>query len=203
VTQYLRLASFLAFVLLGARVPFLKRPESRRRGILLVVAYVLAVNGAVGLTQRDAWPFATYPLVPSVYDAGMLASKCEYVGLDAGDREFPIHPLSFSPVFPLTLDIWMVKTYPSLTPEAKRQVGRFLLERAEEARRRLRRGEAIGSERWLGRLAAPDWWMYPRPAEVPEAEFEGLRVYLVSWRPGEREADPRRVTRVVLLEHRR
>jgi hypothetical protein len=87
-------------------------------------------------------------------------------------------------------------------------VARFLLGRAEAARRRGREGRAPGTfERLLGPLAAPTFVQHPRrwtsPEATPSRPFVRLRLYRESWSLEERRRDPERVTRVLLHEHPR
>jgi hypothetical protein len=199
--QLLRLASVILFLALGYRLHFLQAPAARRRGINLLLGYLVALSLAVGVTGRDNWPFSSYPLLVSQATVESVVSELEVVGLDANGQEWAIDPLSWSPVFPLALRGWFNRTFPSLRDNERRRAGEFLLARAEQARRRLLHGERIGSERLLGRVAAPpDWGVYRRKA-VPPTAFAALRVYHVVWRPRERLADPRRLSRTLLFEH--
>ena len=188
-TDLLKAAVFACFVGLAVFAAIAHDPERRRRRVNALVAYFLLVSVAVGLTNHDAWPFATYPLVPSRYREDMVARKLEYHGVDAAGREVAVEPEAFAPLYPLTMDIWFEKFYARLSPGDQRRALAFLSDAAERARRDRTDGRRLGSHVVLGPLAAPDWWMYPPVPESPQP-FRGLRIDRVTWRPGEALNDP-------------
>jgi hypothetical protein len=196
----LRFFAFLCFLFLGARIR-LSASGGRRRAIQQFLVYVLAVSWAVGMLQRDAWPFSPYPLMRGIWDGDFVYEKVVPQGLDADGREWPIDPLSWSPLFPLVLNEWILHHYPRLSPPEQVRVAEFFLERAENARARRAANEPIGPEVWLGRLAAPDWWLYRPATAASPRPFTGIRIYLESWQPRRRLADPQAFSRRLLLEH--
>ena len=199
--ELLRFSAFLLFLVFGARVA-LAAADARRRRINQLLVFTLAASWAVGISQRDAWPFSHYALMRGIWSGDFVYHKLTLRALDAQGREWPTDPYSWSPVFPLVLQEWLRERYPRLSAAEQERAASFLFERAEAARARLARGEPIGSERLLGRWAAPDWWLYERAASVPPQPFTGLRVYSDSWRPRERVSDPSAVRRQLILEHR-
>ena len=201
--QLVRLASFALFLALGYRLHRLRTKAARRRGVNFLLGYMMVLSLVVGITGRDDWPFSSYPLVVSQGTVESLISELEVVGLDANGQEWAIDPLSWSPVFPLALRGWFTRTFPRLGDDERHRAGDFLLARAEESRRRLLRGERIGSERLLGWAAAPPGWAVYRRKAVPATSFVALRIYHVAWRPRERLADPSRLSRTLLFEHPR
>ena len=144
-----RLACFVLFVAAGARIPTIREPRARRRAIQAFLAYTLLVSLAAGLTQRDAWPFSSYPIAAGLAGGGTVQTRLEFRGVDDRGAEWLIHPLSWSPLFHQTLQLWFDQSFPRLSEPEKARVGAFLLARAEDARQRLLQGHRIGSERWL------------------------------------------------------
>ncbi len=173
-----RLAAFLIFLALGLAV------RLRRRWALgAFFAYTLGLYAAVGLTQKDAWPFTSYPIAVGLAGGDQVQTRLDFVGVDRSGREWTLDPGTWSPLFPQTLQLWFERSYPTLPPEARRRGLAFLLERAEAARAQLWAEKRIGHRRWLGPLAAPDWSIvYPRGAPGPE-RYAALRVYRLAWRP--------------------
>lgn len=189
----LKLLSFVVFVGLGLRA------RNDRRAVQHLALYVVALSAAVLATNRDAWPFATYPLVPTRYREEQLSRKLEYRGVDANGVEHPVDVEAFAPVYPLATDIWFEKSYSSLPKQQQDEAMLFLGRRAEAARAALANGERIGSHRLLGAAAAPDWWRYPAAPRV-STPFRVLRVYRVEWKAGELYRDPHGYRRTLVAE---
>lgn len=196
-----KLSVLLAFLVIGFRIPFLRDVQRRRRGINTLLGFVLVVSAAVGLAQRDAWPFTNYYLVAWLSSDDQVIEKGELRGLDAGGREWPIDPLAWAPVTPLTLQVWFTRVFMALPPARQDATLAFLLERAESSRRRLAQGQWIGPQRLLGPLAAPDWLLFKRPTAIPPP-YVGVRAYWVAWRPNEKLVDFTRVRETLLGEYR-
>lgn len=197
--ELLRMACFLLFVALGVRVLVTGQGAGRRRAVNLFIAYAVAVSSVVAVSQKDAWPFSTYRLIQGLWGADRIYKQIVIRGVDGDGREWPVESLSWSPTFPLVIQEWLSRTYPRVTPAQQSRAARFLLERAEEARRLRAHGERVGNERLLGRFAAPDWWRYRSVAEVPPRPFVGLRAYEVDAQVGEA---PRWATRRLVLDYR-
>jgi hypothetical protein len=197
----LRLGSFLLFLATGLFILLRRDPSQRRRHINLFLVYVLAVNFAVGIFQRDAWPFSPYPLMRGAWNAAWVYDKLTVAGVDASGAEWDVDPLSWSPVFPLVMQEWFKTIFPELSPGRQREAARFLLERAERARATRARGARLGNERFLGALAAPDWWLYRRVTSVSPRPFVAIRFYRESWRPAEKLRDPSKSQRKLLAEY--
>ncbi len=207
VAQLARFAMLVLFVVLGLRVAA-RGPgaTTRRRRINGLLAWLLALHGAVALLQRESWPFALYPMMANdarIHDD--LRRMTAFRAVDAGGREHRLDPLALSPLYSPAVEIWFEKGFPQATDAERQDVGRFLLERAEDARVRREAGRRVGNERLLGRLAAPDSYPpYPPLEGPPPAEpFDALRVYRLYWRPAIFAADSTRVDRRLLLEYRR
>jgi hypothetical protein len=199
-SQVLRLLLVVLFVGFGLVLSRLRAENARRRGLNILIAFVLGTSAAVGLTQKDAWPFSPYPVLA---EDATLASTLERVvirAVDALGREEEVDPMTWSPLPATKIADWIRIVYPTLSPSQKRSAERFLLERAEASRRGSRAGVVLGPRRWLGVAAAPDR-VAQRPAPPPGDEpFVALRAYAIRWRPREVLADPERVERRLLFD---
>jgi hypothetical protein len=200
--ELLRLALVLVFVALGVRIRRAVEGPPRRRAVKVFLAYVLAVEGAVGALQWDAWPFTSHTIAVGRARADSRMCRTELYGLDDRGREWPLDPYTFTPVFDSILQYWLEQSLDRLSPEGRERVLAFLLERAEASRVRLAAGGRIGPERLLGAFGAPYWLLLPRHSDVPAAPWRGLRAYSSCWLPAERLAGAA-VDRRLLAEHRR
>lgn len=200
--QGLRALSFLLFVLLAIRVRRAADPDARRRRVQHLLAFVLAASVAVVVLRTDDWPFSPHPMMAvDASDHASLRTMIAFRAVDREGREWRVHPLAFSPLFPPTVMGWYETAY-TFAPAADREAAvRFLLARAESARQERAAGRRVGNERWLGPLAAPDTNILWDPPDAP-APFVALRVYRLFWRPTELAPDPRRFQRRLLFEWR-
>lgn len=197
----LRLLVFGGFVALG--VAARRRPGERRAADALL-AYTLAVSLAVGITQIEAWPFSNWALVHGLAPPRMASWQLE--GIDASGRAWPVDARVLQPLAPEEFGSWMFARVPRLPAEARARLGRFLLDRAEAGRRRLREGRRVGTnEVVLGRLAAPFHFQQKRvwhaPGDVPATPFAAVEVSVLEWDVEERRRDDTRVTRRALLRY--
>jgi hypothetical protein len=201
----------LAFLGLLGALARVRRSEARgeaarRAAVSGLLAYALAVSFAAGLSQRDAWPFARWPMA-----AGRASARGEGVRLLAVDqqgREWPVdfrawQPLAFDELIP-----WMHRSFPRLAPEARQRVLAHLLGVAERARQRARAGESVGYfDRYLGPLTAPYFDLHPRiwspGAGTPAEPFTRLRLYHETWDHELLRRRPDSVERTLLDEHPR
>jgi hypothetical protein len=193
------MACFALFVALSVRVLVTREGDWRRRAVNLLIAYTVAVSTVVAVSQKDAWPFSTYRLIQGLWGANKLYTQIVIVAIDEVGREWAVDPFAWSPTFPLVVQEWVSRTYPRLTVMQQSRAASFLLQRAEEARRRRARGERVGNERRLGPFTAPDWWRYRSVTGVPPGAFIGLRAYEVEAAVGEA---PRWATRRLVFDYR-
>ena len=193
------MACFAAFVALGVRVLVVGRGDRRHRAVNLLIAYAVTLSTVVAVSQKDAWPFSTYRLIQGLWGADRIYKQIAVVALDEAGREWAVNPAAWAPTFPLVVQEWLGRAYPKLTAAQQSRVAKFLLERAEETRRRWIRGERVGNGRILGPLTASDWWRYRPVAEAPPGPFVGLRAYEVDARIGKA---PRWETRRLVLDYR-
>jgi len=181
------------------------RPDARRRTDVLI-AYVLAVTSVVGLIQQESWPFTQWSLVSGTPARHMTSLEVE--GLDASGRGFVIDLRVLQPLSPEEFASWLKANEKRLGPVGEESLGRFLLERAEEGRRRLRDGRRVAPNQWLlGPADAPyhfhDAKTWRTAAQVPASPFTGLRAWFLEWDVEERYLDDGRVRRRLLFEYPR
>ena len=176
-----RLASFLAFLALGWRVQRLGGGPARRRAVHQLLAYVVAVNLAVGVLQWDDWPFTSHTIAVGRARADSRVCATTLYGLDGDGREWRLDPYTFTPVYDSILQYWVEQALPRLDEAQRGRVLAFLLARAEESRRRLAAGRAIGPQRLLGDHGADYWLRLPRKERVPPGPYARLRVYSSCW----------------------
>jgi hypothetical protein len=196
----LRLALFATFVALGVAA---MRARARPR-VDRLLAFVLGLSLAVGLTQVEAWPFTNWALVHSL--APTTVTSWELEATDASGRVWPVDARVLQPLAPEEFGAWMMARVPSAPEDARARLGEFLLERAEAGRRDLRAGRVVGrNERLLGPLAAPFHFQQKRvwhsAADVPAAPFVSVRMNLLTWVVEERATDESRVARRPLLQY--
>jgi hypothetical protein len=179
--ELLRLLSFLLFVALGLRVRRTRDERGRRRAVQQLLAYVLALSAAVGAAQWDDWPFTSHTLAVGRPRADSRVCQTRFLGLDADGREWRLDPYAFTPVYDSILQYWVEQALPRLDEPGRQRALGFLLARAEQSRRRLARGAAIGPQRRLGPAGASYWLMLPRHTEAPAAPYAGLRILSGCW----------------------
>jgi hypothetical protein len=163
------------------------QPSGRRRHVTAFVALFLALSFTAGLSQRDLWPFAHWPIVSLVVRPYIVIPKL--VGVDAKGVE---HDLDFRALQPLGLDElspWLLYNFTRLPGDGQERAAGFILERAESARRRAASGGRVGDfERYLGPLTAPYFLLHPHrwtsPERTPQRPFVRLRVYHLTWERG-------------------
>jgi hypothetical protein len=191
----LRALSFLGFLALGWRVARLETGPARRRAVNLLLAYVVIVNGAAGLLQWDDWPFTSHTIAVGRARADSRVCATELLGVDEAGREWRLDPYTFTPVYDSIVQYWIEQAPPRLDGAQRGKALAFLLERAEESRRRLAQGRALGHERILGPLGAPYWLLLPRSRTAPASPYAALRAYSSCWPVAEGPglATPRRL----------
>ena len=180
-------------------------PAARRRTDALI-AYVLAVTALVGLVQQESWPFTQWSLVSGTPARHMTSLEVE--GLDASGRGYVVDLRVVQPLSPEELASWLKANERRLGPRGEQSLGRFLLGRAEEGRRRLLDHRRVAPNQWLlGPADAPyhfhDAKTWTSTAQVPDAAFTGLRAWFLEWDVDERYADEGKVTRRLLFEYPR
>ena len=200
-----RLGAFALFVALGVMAARRARGPGSRPAADCLIGYVLAVSCLVGVTQVESWPFTNWALVHHGSPRRIVSLELE--GLDAGGRGWVIDLRVLQPLAPEEFATWLKANLPALTPPERERLARFLLERAEQGRRRLLAGRSPApNQALLGPLDAPyhfhDAKTWTSAAQVPATPFVGLRAWFWDWDVEERFADPTRVERRLLFETR-
>jgi len=162
-------------------------PLARRRRLSAFVLLFLAISFASGLSQRDLWPFAHWPIVSLVARPYIVIPKL--VGVDAEGVE---HDLDFRALQPLGLDElspWLLFDFTRLPEDGRHRAAAYILGRAERARARAAAGGRVGDfERHLGSLTAPYFLLHPHrwtsPGRTPPRPFVRLRIYHLTWERG-------------------
>jgi hypothetical protein len=162
-------------------------PDARRRHVSAFVLLFLLLSFASGLSQRDLWPFAHWPIVSLVARPYVVIPKL--VGVDADGVE---HDVDFRALQPLGLDElspWLLYHFSRLPEEGRQRAADFVLQRIERSRQRAAAGGRVGDfERYLGPLTAPYFLLHPHrwtsPARTPSRPFVRLRVYHLTWERG-------------------
>ena len=201
---------FAGFVLAALAVLAAQRrrrgPHERRTAVNALILYTLTATIAAGITQRDLWPFSNWKLA-----AGRVAphvTRMRVVAVDEAGVEHKVdyrawQPLAFDELIP-----WLELIFPRLDAPAQKRVARHLLERAERARQRARKGRSPGYfDRFLGPLAAPYFVLHPKrwtdPAATPPRPLARLRLYNETWNLEERRRDEKKLVRVLAYEYPR
>jgi hypothetical protein len=181
---------FAAFLLAALALRATERrstPEARRRRVSAFVLLFLVLSFTSGLSQRDLWPFAHWPIVSLVARPYIVIPKL--VGVDVQGGE---HDLDFRALQPLGLDElspWLLFNFTRLPEDGQRRAAAFLLERAERSRRRAAEGGRVGDfDRYLGPFTAPYFLLHPHrwtsPQRTPPQPFVRLRIYHLTWERG-------------------
>jgi hypothetical protein len=204
-------AAALAFLGLLALLVRVRRAESRspaaRRAALNgLIGYTLAASFGAGLLQRDAWPFARWPMAAGLASAAGEGTRL--VAVDARGREWPVDYRAWQPLGFDELSPWLHRSFPRLPPAERRRVLEHLLEVAERARRNARAGGRVGYfDRYLGPFAAPYFDLHPRTWSTgqgaPPEPFTSLRVYRERWDHERLRRDPGSLQRTLFEEHSR
>ncbi len=158
--------------------------RAARRSATLFIAWSLCASFAAGLAQRDAWPFASWPLVATIHPGA--ATHPRLVAVDEKGREHLIDARAWEPLSADELAAWLTGRFPGLRPEDQEQTARWLLDKAEAARAAARDGVRPGyTDRFFGRATSPLFLLHPRlwddPSGVPDSPFTALRLYLETW----------------------
>ena len=203
--ELVRLSVFLGFLVLGARVA-LAQPRALRSRVNLLLGYVLCVSAAVGVAQRDVWPFSAYRIFYDSKPAGYVFERLTLRVVGVGGGECEVDPGFASPVTLPTLQAWFERAYPPLSVLERERAMAFLLARLRDAADRAMRSRDGGAARRLGWLAAPPHWSLYAVSSSDDflrcVPYARLRLYRDEWRPSETFRDPSRTARHLISEYR-
>jgi hypothetical protein len=198
---------FLVFVLIGLAAAYsVHRRPNDRRFVNALIVYTVLVSFAVGFTQREAWPFSTWPFIAT--RVARPSTFPRIVAIDAQQHEYQIDYRAWEPLEFDEFMAWRDLYFPALEPASKDRVAAYLLDHLEEARGQWAAGKRVHHfDRFFGPLSAP-LFLGHRPywemAEgVPGTAFAGLRFYTETWDVEERALDPSRISRQLVYEYRR
>lgn len=207
--ELVRLGCFLLFLLLLLfyLAGVLRRAPNdvRRRRANLVIVFVLIVTGVVGATQIDAWPFTNWALVHMIRAPAMHSWIVE--ATDREGRVFEVDKRVFQPMAAEDIATSIVR-YERYPPEGKREVLRFLYERAEAGRRRILEGKRFPANDWLlDGASAPYHFearhLWARAGDVPAGPLASIRLVFIEWNIEERfRQGDSAVARRVVAEYR-
>lgn len=196
---------FLIFVALGlATACSINRNSNNRFVVNMLIVYAIVVSFAVGFTQRENWPFSTWPFI-----AGRVARPSTFpriVAIDAQQNEYQIDYRAWEPLEYDELMAWKDQFFSHLDPATQDRIAAYLLDHLDIARRQWAAGKRQHYfDRFFGPLSAPlflghrAYW----DAGVPNHSFSGLRFYAETWDVEERARDPSKITRRLVYEYRR
>lgn len=192
--------TFLGFLTTAV---ILGRSPNRQR-VSLFLVYALAVTFGVGLTQRDLWPFVSWPLIAGT--VAPVVSQSRYLAVDAEGRE---HDIDYRAWYPISFDellAWSEEVLLTLDADQRQQALGILLGRVEAARRQALRTGRVGAwDRWLGPATAPFFLLHPSrwttPESTPSTPFVRLRYYRETWSPELLARGRTRIRRRLLVEY--
>ncbi|MFQ5702928.1 MAG: hypothetical protein ACE5HT_02790 [Gemmatimonadales bacterium] len=201
---------FLGFVMVGlvfARRGSMHLAERNRKfGVNVFLVYLLLASFSAGILQKNAWPFADWPLIAGKIPEDI--SQYRIMVVDSTDREFDIDYRAWEPLVFRDFAQWFVVKAPKLAASERAKASQYLLDRLEVARIRSKKGERVGTViRVLGPFSAPYFLLEPKiwsdPDSVPRHQLIGLRVYFYEWNLLDRARDPSAFRRSLFYEFRR
>ena len=195
----------LVFVILGLAAAWLAyRRPGNRGAVNLLIAYTILLSFSVGFTQRESWPFSTWPFI-----AGRVARPSTFpriVAIDAQEKEYQIDYRAWEPFEFDELMAWKDQFFSRFDATTKDRIATYLLDHLDTARRQWAAGERRHYfDRFFGPLSAPlflghrAYW----DAAVPDRAFSGLRFYEETWDVEQRARDPSSISRRLVYEYRR
>jgi len=191
-TQLARAAAVFLFVGMSAFLLFLGGVP-RRRAINALIGYVLILLIIMTISGRDAWPLATFPMMANDRStSGRVETMIAVRAITADGSEWEVDPQAWSPLTNQSIRGWFENVFDRTDPAQRKEVGRFLLQKAEWARQAREAGDRFGNERFLGTFSAPDTYSYQRVAVVSRQPYVGIRVYRLQWVAAAPPAAPRR-----------
>jgi hypothetical protein len=195
---------FLTFVAVGLAAAWSARCRPGSRAIMnVLISYTVIVSFAVGFTQRESWPFSTWPFIAARVPRPSTFPRI--VATDAQRNEYQIDYRAWEPLEFDEFMAWKDQFFFRLDPAKRDGVAAYLLEQIETARLRWSAGEAPRYfNRYFGPFSAPlflghrGYWDAGPPGQV----LTGLRFYTETWDVEERARDPSKIARQLVYEYR-
>ncbi|HSP16202.1 MAG TPA: hypothetical protein VLV78_15755 [Thermoanaerobaculia bacterium] len=159
------------------------------------------MHGIVLAREKESFPFTSYQALHGPASIDVPLWRIDFVALDAHGNESVIDPEAWDATNQVPLQLWVHNYFMRLHAPERDRVMAFLYTLAESSRQRVASGKRVGSERWLGRFAAPYWYFLERHRSVPNEPYAGLRLVEVSWTAREFHEGSQR--RVVLASYKR
>jgi hypothetical protein len=178
--QIVRLGAFLVVPVIGVWI-LRSSGRSRRAAVSTLATYILVMHGIVVARIKESWPFSNYQVLHGPASLDVPLWRVDFMGIDRQGREWPIDSEAWDATSQIPLQLWVHNYFMRLHAPERRQVMAFLYGVAESSRQRVKGGQRVGSERWLGPLAAPYWYSMERHRAVPDEPYAGLRIVDVSW----------------------
>jgi len=197
---------FFGFVALGLLAAYSSRGQHEdRRFVNVFLIYTIVLGLSAGLSQREVWPFSTWPLVAGTVPRPVTHPR--FLAIDATGREYQIDYRAWEPLEFDELMGWNDRNLMRLDPASRDRAAAYLLNIIERAREQWSAGNRVHYlDRYLGPLSAPIFLGHPAYWEtgegVPVQRFVGLRLYHETWDVEERARDPSKVTRQLIYEYR-
>jgi hypothetical protein len=197
--------AFLIFVTLGLATAYsaYRKPGNRNVASLLIT-YTLVLSFTVGFTQRESWPFSTWPFV-----AGRVARPSTFpriVAIDSQQNEYQIDYRAWEPFEFDEFMAWKDQSFLRRDAATRDRIAAYLLDHLDTARKQWLAGERRHYfDRFFGPLSAPlflghrGYW----DKGAPDQTFNGLRFYAETWDVEERARDPSKMSRRLVYEYRR
>jgi hypothetical protein len=191
-----QVGAFVLLVALCARVALARSFESRRKRVLQLAAYIIAAHLGIGITQKDAWPITNYRLMHGRATLAGELSRFTFYGIDPDGREWRIDPYAWRSISDWHLHFWFwINFTRNLSAAQQQQALAWLFGLAEQQRSRLAMGDTSISP--LGRLSAPEWWLFERQINVSPQPYRAFRVYLETFTIGGAIAEAEQPYRVM------
>jgi hypothetical protein len=174
-TLVAQILTFVLFIALCARIRLARSSETKRRRVIELASYIVVVHLAVGVTQKDAWPITNYCLMHGLAPPQGEIWRFSFYGVDQNGREWRVDPYAWRSISDWHLQYWFFIHFNKLAPSQKHEALAWLSTLVERQRAQLAQGNTSISP--LGRLSAPEWWMFQRELVVAPKPYRAFRVY--------------------------
>lgn len=193
-TEFVRLAVFLATIALAIGVSLTRERRIERIAATVFISWILLVSLVAGLAQKDFWPFSPYTFLAEKVEGDPLVTKIELAVVNEDGSESVPGSDTWDPFSSFELGRVIETHWTSWNEEERLRVGRGLLDHAIRHHRR-------AASRWYRLLDAVD---APHPTRESAAargdEPRALRIYELRWYPRARVERSAPIQRTLILE---